>query len=314
MSGKQEIQEFWINEFRNDVEDEIDQIQLQLFEQWQNYREEDQGSANRKKYLYRDREEGHMRLYNDYFSSDPVYDIEIFLRRFRKRKELFLHIRAIRQLAYGIHVDHYDEYLCVAESIVFDFFCQGVIQIFGKQYLRKPNATDIQRLLQMHEQRHRFPGMLGSLDCINWEWKNCPIAWKGQFTRGDHGFPTIILEAVASIDLWIWHAFFRIAGSRNDINILNDSNLFDNVLQGKEPPVNFKINGTHYMKGYYLNDGIYLEFGSVRQELPFPQMEKGNCLRSEKRVQERMLNVHLEYFNLVGLSLKGHHECGIKNN
>ncbi|KAI3681348.1 hypothetical protein L6452_36140 [Arctium lappa] len=115
-------------------------------------------------------------------------------------------VAAIRQLAYGTPPDHYDEYLRVAESTAIEclnFFCQGVIQIFGKQYMRKPNATDIQRLLQMHEQRHGFPGMLGSLDCMHWEWKNCPVAWKGQFTRGDHGSPTIILEAVASVDLWI---------------------------------------------------------------------------------------------------------------
>jgi hypothetical protein len=32
--------------------------------------------------------------------------------------------------------------------------------------------------------------------------------------------PTIILEAVASQDLWIWHAFFGMPGSLNDINAL----------------------------------------------------------------------------------------------
>ncbi|KAI3664965.1 hypothetical protein L6452_43580 [Arctium lappa] len=211
MNGDQEIQEFWINEFKDDVEDEIDQIQLQLVEQRQNYYEEGQGSANRKKYFNRDREGGHIRLYNDYFSSDPVYGSEIFRRRFRMQRDLFLRIvnrleshypyfqqrvdaikkkglspiqkcaAAIRQLAYGTPADHYDEYLRVAESTAIE--C-----------------------------------ILGSLDCMHWEWKNCPVAWKGQFTRGDHGSPTIILEAVASVDLWIWHAFFGIAGSRNDIN------------------------------------------------------------------------------------------------
>uniref|UniRef100_A0A0D3BHD3 GRF-type domain-containing protein n=1 Tax=Brassica oleracea var. oleracea TaxID=109376 RepID=A0A0D3BHD3_BRAOL len=39
------------------------------------------------------------------------------------------------------------------------------------------------------------------------EWKNCPTAWKGMYSRGT-GKPTIVLEAVASYDLWIWHAFF----------------------------------------------------------------------------------------------------------
>jgi hypothetical protein len=31
--------------------------------------------------------------------------------------------------------------------------------------------------------------------------------------------PTIILEAVASKDLWIWHAFFGMSRTRNDINV-----------------------------------------------------------------------------------------------
>ena len=75
------------------------------------------------------------------------------------------------------------------------------MQVFGQQYLRKPNAIDIQRLLEMHEGKHGLPGMLGSLDCMHWDWKICPFAWKCQYTRGDHGVPTIILEAVASPDL-----------------------------------------------------------------------------------------------------------------
>jgi len=73
--------------------------------------------------------------------------------------------------------------------------------------LCRPTEEGIQRLLQFGE-AHGFPAMLGSVDCMHWEWQNCPVAWKGQFTRGDYGVSTIMLEAVASADLWIWHAFF----------------------------------------------------------------------------------------------------------
>uniref|UniRef100_A0A0D3DH39 Uncharacterized protein n=1 Tax=Brassica oleracea var. oleracea TaxID=109376 RepID=A0A0D3DH39_BRAOL len=72
-------------------------------------------------------------------------------------------------------------------------------KLFGDEYLRRPTAEDLQRLLDMGEKRG-FPGMVGSIDCMHWEWKNCPTAWKGQYARG-HGKPTIVLEAVASQDL-----------------------------------------------------------------------------------------------------------------
>jgi hypothetical protein len=38
--------------------------------------------------------------------------------------------------------------------------------------------------------------------------------------RGHKKEPTIILEAIASKDLCIWHAFFRMPDSHNDINVL----------------------------------------------------------------------------------------------
>jgi len=30
-----------------------------------------------------------------------------------------------------------------------------------------------------------FSGVLGSIDCMHWEWKNYLVAQKGQFYRGD---------------------------------------------------------------------------------------------------------------------------------
>jgi hypothetical protein len=61
--------------------------------------------------------------------------------------------------------------------------------------------------------------MLDSVDCKHWEWHNCPTAWKGMFT-GRSKQPTMILEAVASYDLWIWHAYFGMPGRCNGINVL----------------------------------------------------------------------------------------------
>ncbi|GKC76353.1 ALP1-like protein isoform X1 [Tanacetum coccineum] len=75
-------------------------------------------------------------------------------------------------------------------------------------------------------------------------------------------YPTIMLEAVASQDLWIWHAFFGVAGANNDINVLDNSPLFDDLLNDTAPVVPYVVNGVGYEKGYYLADGIYPQWAT----------------------------------------------------
>ena len=83
----------------------------------------------------------------------------------------------------------------------FDEFCGCIIELYAARYLRKPITSDVQSLYAHHAQIHGFFGMLGSLDCLHWEWRGCRVANHGQYTRGTHKHPTIILEAVASQDL-----------------------------------------------------------------------------------------------------------------
>ncbi|GJU38054.1 ALP1-like protein [Tanacetum coccineum] len=71
-----------------------------------------------------------------------------------------------------------------------------------------------------------------------------------------------MLEVVASHDLWIWHAFFGVAGANNDINVLDNSSLFDDLLDDKAPVALFVVNGVGFEKGYYLADGIYLQWAT----------------------------------------------------
>ncbi|XP_074370380.1 uncharacterized protein LOC141711669 [Apium graveolens] len=144
----------------------------------------------------------------------------------------------MHMLAYGVSADDVDDYIRIGES----------------------NAVEcLKRLVSTMGEARGFPGMMGSIDCMHWKWKNCPKAWKGMFMSGHKGVSTIILEAVASTDLWIWHAFFVVAGSNNDINILDRSPVFDDFLQGLTLEVNYTVNGNNYSMGYYLSDVIYPE-------------------------------------------------------
>ncbi|XP_058726702.1 uncharacterized protein LOC131598084 [Vicia villosa] len=117
---------------------------------------------------------------------------------------------AIRMLAYGSPADCVDKYVRIGESTsveCLERFVRGVNVVFGAEYLRKPNNTDVEHLLQMGELR-RFPG------------------------------------------------------SKNDINVINQSNVFNDILEGHAPTMNYTINRTSYNMGYYLADDIYPEWAT----------------------------------------------------
>jgi hypothetical protein len=155
----------------------------------------------RRRVINRGREEGHTRLFNDYFSENHIYTDDQFRRRFRMRRHVFLRIvealgnhdeyfqtrvdavrkvglsplqkctAALRMLAYGVPADNVDDYVRIGESTAVEClerFVTGVYTIFGPEYLRRPNNEDTERLLQIGGARG-FPGMLGSIDCMHWE-------------------------------------------------------------------------------------------------------------------------------------------------
>ncbi|XP_071741362.1 uncharacterized protein [Rutidosis leptorrhynchoides] len=188
-------------------------------------------------YIARDREDAALRLYNDYFSETPMERPDATARQ--SLTILQKCTAAIRQMAYGTTPDF--------------FFPIHK----NREYLRKSIAEDIARLYNFHAQKHGLSGLLGSIDCMHWEWKNCPVGWQGQYTRGDQKGPSVMLEAVASQDLWIWHAFFGMEGSNNDINVLNASPISNSIKDGTSPPSPFDVNGRRNERGYYLGDGIY---------------------------------------------------------
>ena len=179
----------------DDTFDELfDQHFDQAFEDFtiQENQEERRKKRKKRAYIERHREEGHNRLWNDYFSETPTYPHNLFRRLFRMNKSLFMHIvdrlsnevqyfrkkkdglkrnslsplqkctTAIRVLAYGSAADSVDEYLRLGETttrLCVENFVEGIIYLFGEEYLRRPTPADLQRLFDVGEYRG-FPGMI----------------------------------------------------------------------------------------------------------------------------------------------------------
>jgi hypothetical protein len=72
---------------------------------------------------------------------------------------------------HGVPGDYIDDYIRMSESTCHEAmyrFCEAVIAVFGEYYLREPNTDDTAHFLSINESR-RFPGMLGSIDCMYWQ-------------------------------------------------------------------------------------------------------------------------------------------------
>ncbi|GJT95883.1 ALP1-like protein [Tanacetum coccineum] len=226
-----------------------------------------------------------------YFSEHPQYDEAIFRDNFRMSRRLFTKIVqevtdtspflqqrddctgqldisslmkcnfAIHQLAYGSVPYSLDEYLQIGATTAcksLQILCKVFMNLYGEEFLRKPTYTDMKKLYARHDEKHGFPEMLGSIDSTHWSWANCPVAYRAQFSRGGHGPDSfILLEAIASNDLWIWHAFFGVSEMNNDVNVLRQSLIFNDLKSGRAPDVSFMANNVPYKRGYYLTDGIY---------------------------------------------------------
>nr|GEW75661.1 protein ALP1-like isoform X1 [Tanacetum cinerariifolium] len=56
--------------------------------------------------------------------------------------------------------------------------------------------------------------------------------------------------------------YLQMTGANNNINVLDNSSLFNDLLDELAPVNPYVVNGVEYRNGYYLADGIYSEWAS----------------------------------------------------
>ena len=114
----------------------------------------------------------------------------------------------------------------------------------------------------------------------------------------------MILEAVTNHRLWIWHAYFGVAGSNNDINVLNSSTLFADQCRGRGPAIEFTANGRRHHMRYYLADGIYPRWPVFLKTITCPIGERRVLFAQSRSPRGRM------WSGLLGCSNRGGHLKG----
>lgn len=208
-------------------------------------------------------------------------------------------VAAVRQLAYGTASDHVEEYTGVAEGTArkaLRCFCNWLDKRYGAEYLGAWTEEAIKKEMAANEERG-FPGMLGSIDCTHWSWKNCPVAWQGQYQdRG--GTKSIVAEAIAGHDMYFWHAFLGAPGSLNDLNVLGRSTLHEHYLKSPAASVKYTILDTDFTGAYFLADGIYPNYAFLMKSVSVPRTAKEKlfskyqegCRKDVERAFGRMLS------------------------
>ncbi|XP_026416747.1 uncharacterized protein LOC113312207 [Papaver somniferum] len=161
--------------------------------------------------ITRDRAWHDAKMMNGYFTPGTGYTSRQFKQRIGMREELFEkllvkspevdpkwhqrtdatgtmghspHMKLVavmKCLCKNMAADSVDDYTRMGATTIYYYlkrFCHIVCMTFGERYLRQTTPEDVQRLLAENTERG-FIGMLGSVDCMQWPWKNCLIAWQG---------------------------------------------------------------------------------------------------------------------------------------
>jgi hypothetical protein len=221
---------------------------------------------------------------------------------------------SLRLLGQGIGADSVVEVSRLSESTsakCLKRFCAAVTNAFGSQYLRLPTADDLKRTEATYS-KLGLPGCIGAVDCASWQWGACPVAEQG-LHRGKDGKPTLRLEAWCDDRLWIWSLFFGMPGSRNDINVMNASPLFQSIRAGTFPPARpaTNVEGLNLTWYYFLVDAIYPRYRIFLTTYTRPENNKQKMFskvqEGARKAVERLFAVLFSRWHVLYRPARGWH-------
>ncbi|XP_048489931.2 uncharacterized protein LOC125491896 [Beta vulgaris subsp. vulgaris] len=155
---------------------------------------------------------------------------------------------AIRMLAYGSSSDAVDEYLKIASSTARECLFHFVEAVVARFGDEYLRKANANDIERLLHEGER------------------------------RGFPGMM----GSIDCMHWKEELSLGMERNR------SPVFDDVLQGRAPEVNFSVNGTTYNMGYYLTDGIYPRWSTFIPAIKLPQTPNKDYSHNIKKLLEKM--------------------------
>jgi len=175
-------------------------------------------------------------------------------------------LNALKVARFGVSMTCFKDYFQMGENTARQAFhalmdtMANDVSICSK-YRRAMNRSDLERVMAMHREQHGVDGIAFSIDCWHLNWKNCPSAWKGQL-EGKEGVATLVMEAGCDYNLWFWHTAFGYPGTMNDIQIWEQSELYNSISSGEwaqfvDPIVPFRIGSMETNQAFFLVDGIY---------------------------------------------------------
>ena len=217
----------------------------------------------------------------------------------------------LKTLAYGVAMHTFCDYFQMSRNLAIEAcrqFDSVITFLYQEEWMRCPTKDDMTAIVNLHHHHHNVSGMLGSLDCSQTFWKNCPKAWHGTYKTGKEKKPSIVLEAICDYHCFFWHTTYGYAGSLSDENVMYLSPFLQKMADGsfgnlEDHLVPYSIAGEQFNQTFVLTDGIYPMFSRFVKPIKQPMTRKEKRFtkwqESARKSIERAFGILKERFQWV---------------